>query len=77
MIKPRMEMPPNIQRTFAVPMFVFAMAKTSDAITAPTLPDAAEKPCAKPRTRVGKTSDGTMKLAGRSDQHEFSSAQGS
>lgn len=70
-------MPPNIQSTFAVPMFVFAIAKTSDASTAPTLPDAAEKPCAKPRTRVGKTSEGTMKLAAKSDKHDLSGAPGS
>ena len=29
---------PKIHRTFAVPILVFAMEKTSEAITAPTFP---------------------------------------
>lgn len=53
---------PNIHSTLAVPMLVFAMLKTREAITAPTLPEAAEKPCAKPLIRVGNTSDGTMNV---------------
>lgn len=55
---PRMEMPKKIQSTSAVPMSVAIWAKASEDRTAPHFPHAAEKPWAKPRTRVGKTSAG-------------------
>lgn len=50
------------QSSLAVPILVLMMENTREARSAPTFPQAAEKPWAKPRTRVGKVSDGMMKV---------------
>ena len=49
-------------KTLAVPILVWMTLKTRAAMTAPTLPQAAEKPLANPRTRVGYDSEATMKV---------------
>jgi hypothetical protein len=60
---PRMLHAKKIHSTFASPMtLLLRKLNRSAARMAPTLPVAAETPCADARTREGKTSAGIMKV---------------